>query len=181
MNLIHILQTQLSYEPLEKVSPNTQDIHKEGKTSRFLLAQAALTFMLTVVYRFTRKTEQATALSNGEITYKNIFGNDYEAAVASIANYAGVSKAEVEAELQKIWEKTAALMHGKGGKEITAYLSGQRDIILSYLPQPLQAGAFLKDDTLDDNTNKMGGPASGFLHKVENLFSDSEKNDASKT
>mgnify|MGYP005830936863 CR=1 FL=1 len=72
-------------------------------------------------------------------------------------------------------------MHGKGGKEITAYLSGQRDIILSYLPQPLQAGVFLKDDTLDDNTNKMGGPASGFLRKVENLFSDSEKNDASKT
>jgi hypothetical protein len=44
---------------------------------------------------------------------------------------------------------------------------------LIYLPGYLQIGQALRDETLDDRTNKMEGPVSGFMHSVEKVFSSS--------
>jgi hypothetical protein len=57
---------------------------------------------------------------------------------------------------------------------VMSFMSGQRDNILVFLPGPLQLGEMLHDDTLDDNTNKMEGPVSSLMHKIENIFSEGE-------
>ena len=60
---------------------------------------------------------------------------------------------------------------------VRQFLIDQRNNILVYLPAELQLGNVLDDNTLDDRTNKMEGPVSGFMHRVENLLS---KGDESK-
>ena len=54
-------------------------------------------------------------------------------------------------------------------------MNGQRHNILVYLPAALSMGDVLDDETLDDKTNKMEGPVSSFMHKIENTLSDGDK------
>jgi len=47
-------------------------------------------------------------------------------------------------------------------------MNSQRHTILSHLPAVLKIGDTLNEETFDDRTNKMEGPVSSFLHKIEN-------------
>jgi hypothetical protein len=51
------------------------------------------------------------------------------------------------------------------------YMNSQRHNILVYLPAALNIGDVLNDEGLDDKTNKMEGPVSNFMHKIENTLS----------
>ncbi|HVX48921.1 MAG TPA: hypothetical protein VHB48_02150, partial [Chitinophagaceae bacterium] len=57
---------------------------------------------------------------------------------------------------------------------VSNFMKAQRDNILHYLPASLQIGKLLDDETLDDRTNKMDGPVSGFMHTIEKVFSDTK-------
>ena len=57
--------------------------------------------------------------------------------------------------------------------KIKTYLNEQRHHVLTYLPAAMQLGELLHDDTMDDRTNKMEGPISNFMHKIENNMSGS--------
>ena len=60
--------------------------------------------------------------------------------------------------------------------------TAQRDIFLPYLPAALNIGSMLEDNTMDDRTNKMKGPVSSFMHKIETLLTGQEsKEEANKT
>ncbi|MEO7924436.1 MAG: hypothetical protein ABIR30_12220 [Chitinophagaceae bacterium] len=50
-------------------------------------------------------------------------------------------------------------------------MNDQRHNILVYLPAALNLGDLLKDESLDDRTNKMEGPVSNFMHKIEDILS----------
>ncbi len=62
-------------------------------------------------------------------------------------------------------------------ESVRTFMDYQRHHILVYLPAAMQMGDVLNDEALDDRTNKMEGPVSGFMHRVENLLS---KGDESK-
>ena len=53
-------------------------------------------------------------------------------------------------------------------------LTSQRHEILRYLPGKLKIGDLLNDESLEDNTNKMEGPVSSLMHKIENAFSSAD-------
>jgi hypothetical protein len=60
-------------------------------------------------------------------------------------------------------------------EKIKTYMSGQRHNILVYLPAAMKMGDVLEDESVDDRTNKMEGPVSGFMHKIENIFSEDDE------
>ena len=53
-------------------------------------------------------------------------------------------------------------------------MTTQRHEILRYLPTGLNLGELLNDETLEDKTNKMEGPISSLMHKIEGSFSTSD-------
>ena len=53
-------------------------------------------------------------------------------------------------------------------EKLRSYMNSQRHTILSHLPAVLKIGDTLNEETFDDRTNKMEGPISSFLHKIEN-------------
>jgi hypothetical protein len=54
-------------------------------------------------------------------------------------------------------------------------MNDQRHQVLVYLPAPLQLGDLIHDESLDDRTNKMEGPVSNFMHKIEDKLSQGGK------
>ena len=54
-------------------------------------------------------------------------------------------------------------------------MNSQRHNILVYLPAALYMGDVLNDEGLDDKTNKMEGPVSNLMHRIENSFSDGDR------
>ena len=59
--------------------------------------------------------------------------------------------------------------------KIKNYMNTQRHNILVYLPAAMNLGDVLNDETLDDKTNKMEGPISNMMHKIENNMSDGDQ------
>ena len=63
------------------------------------------------------------------------------------------------------------LKNEPSGSSVKDLLTAQRHNILVYLPASLQLGEVLKDETLDDRTNKMEGPVSGVMQSIGQVFS----------
>ena len=53
-------------------------------------------------------------------------------------------------------------------------LTNERHKILISLSPGLQAGKLFNDESIDDNTNKMEGPLSILLNKIEDVFSEDD-------
>jgi hypothetical protein len=49
-------------------------------------------------------------------------------------------------------------------------MNSQRHSILSHLPAAMKMGDVLNEETFDDRTNKMEGPVSSFLHRIEDIL-----------
>jgi hypothetical protein len=182
-NIIELLQQALNSKPLQKVSPNTQDVDKSAAdtTNASKLQQAVIAAVLTGLYKITRTHEGAEQVLGGNIstTWGDIlFGESNDALIARIVQYSVSSPAAVSGEIEMAGNEAAAIIKTNAGGNKTAtaddvivYMKDQRNSILQYLPAALQLGALLDDDTLDDHTNKMDGPVSGLMHKIEKAFS----------
>jgi vacuolar-type H+-ATPase subunit F/Vma7 len=102
--------------------------------------------------------------------------------VEKVAHYAGVSPDVAESSMEEIADEAVIAIHQAIGDKHTAekvkeYMRGQRHIILVHLPAAMQLGDLLNDNSMDDRTNKMEGPISSLMHKIENSLS---KNDETK-
>jgi hypothetical protein len=180
-NIIEALQMNLGYGQLEKVDPNSQQV--TDRESNEKLGQAAIPAVLTALYKLTRTEEGARQLLNdkpqgewGNIIYKGKSGE----AVEKVAQYAGVPVTQASTHMDKIAEHAVKLIREAAGKQptpqkIQTYMNSQRHNILVYLPAALNMGDVLNDETLDDKTNKMEGPVSNVMHKIENTFSSADK------
>jgi hypothetical protein len=60
--------------------------------------------------------------------------------------------------------------------EIAAFVAHHKQEVLLYLPASLQLGVLLGNNNLDDRTNKMEGPVSSLMHRIERQFNSSENN-----
>ncbi len=178
-NLIESIQQNLEYPPLKKIDPNLQDIkEKETHSTIEQLAQAAIPAVLTAVYKLSRNEEGSLKILKAD-THKDslhtLFNGNENQIVEKVADYAGVSANQAESHLENIADESIKLVRETVGssepQKLTQFMNDQRHHILVYLPASLYLGDILKDESLDDKTNKMEGPVSNFVHKIENKLS----------
>ena len=168
-NIVEAVQERLGYAPLEKVDPNIQDAHNKHSSSQ-KLAQAAIPAVLTAIYRQTRTEAGCSQVLEGNLPAQLL------PAAENIARYAGVTTDEAQHQLENIAKESVSVLRETAGKNgdpssLKNYMNNQRHNILVYLPAGLQMGDLLNDETLDDRTNKMEGPVSNFMHKIEDNLS----------
>ncbi len=180
-NLVKTLQEAAGFDPLQKVDPNTQDADRSKLNKPGLLAQAIIPAVLVGFYKYSRDEKNAANIINRNASGdwpRLIFGSSRELR-ANIADYAGIPVGEAEREIGILSELAADKIRenvgpGADGKKVKEYLTLQRNDILHYLPAALQLGDMLNDNTLDDRTNKMEGPVSNAMHKIEQIFAGSD-------
>ncbi len=179
-NIIEAIQHKLGYPPLQKIDPNVQEVKENAvSTQEARLAQSAIPAVLAGLYRFTESDKGANYILAGggrESFLETIFEKDKSKAVEKVAHYAGVSPEEAESSMEEIADEAVITIHQAIGEKhnsekVKEYMSGQRHNILVHLPAAMQLGELLKDDSLDDRTNKMEGPISNLMHKIENSMS----------
>lgn len=180
INIVDIIQKRTPYPPLKKIDPNTQDILDKGScTASDLMGQAAIPAVLTGIYKHSRNDAEAFIIlhpDNEDNLLAFLFNEKDSEVIANIAAYAGVSEERASGELETIATHAITVIKEFLGRETTpqklkSFMNDQRHHILVYLPGSLQMGDLLKDEGLDDRTNKMEGPVSNMMHKIENKFS----------
>jgi len=179
-NIIESIQKSLGYPELQKIDPNTQEVKNPGNISpQDYLRQAAIPAVLTGIYKFTRTEEGNAEILKGElkgILLSLIFGNTKDEVVEKVSRYTGNSVEYTSGKMEDIARGAVTvirehLKNEPSSASVKDLLTAQRHNILVYLPASLQLGDILKDETLDDRTNKMEGPVSGVMHTIGQVFS----------
>jgi len=139
-NIVEAIQENLGYQPLKKVDPNTQEI-KEAKQM---------------------SPEQRLAQAA------------IPAVLAAMIKYAGINPAEAKRHMEKISDEAVKIAKDSvktpDAEKLRSFMNSQRHSILSHLPAVMKMGDVLNEETFDDRTNKMEGPVSSFLHKIEDII-----------
>jgi len=189
VNLLEELKKRLDLPDIKKVDPNSQQVEvKTEKEKEFRLTQAIVPAAVAGVYDCAR-SEKGLAFLAGNDTPPDwltlFFGNNADGVLKNLENYTGNSAESirthfnsVSAEAVKILREHAA---GEDRQASIRNIAGmQRKLFLPYLPAELHIGALLEDETMDDRMNKMEGPVSGFMHRVENIFGRESRDEANK-
>lgn len=183
-NIIEAIQMNQGYAHIEKIDPNSQDIKHAGDHAAVeKLGQAAIPAVLTALYKFTRTDDGCRKLLTGspkQDWMSVIYGDKEKEAVEKVAQYAMVTDNQARSHMENIADEAVKLVKEASGtpatpEKIKTYMNSQRHNILVYLPAALNLGDVLNDETLDDKTNKMEGPVSSFMHKIENTLSDGDR------
>ncbi len=177
-SIVELIQTNLGYPALEKVDPNSQDL-KASVQPVDKLRQGAIAAVLTGLYTFTRTEDGCNMVISGkdrEDWLSVIFRGREAAVVEKLTRYSGMRQADAERELDTVAPVAIVELKRASGDPLTCekvrnYMTSQRHAILVYLPAVLEMGSLLDDEVLDDKTNKMEGPVSNFMHKIENVLS----------
>jgi ribosomal protein L7/L12 len=174
-NLVDAIQKNLGYPPLGKVDPNSQEIKGAKKmSSAQKLPQAAIPAVLAAMIKYSDGTDGINLLTLHE--NRNWLGTFYsrkeKEAIKKVADYAGVGMDEAQRSMEDISNEAVRLVKesvkNADAEKLRSYMNSQRHSILSHLPAVLKIGDTLNEETFDDRTNKMEGPVSSFLHKIEN-------------
>ncbi len=183
-NIIETIQKNLDYPPLKKIDPNIQEaknIDAQGRVEK--IAQAAIPAVLAGIYRLSRKNDGASDIlnmqngANGGVLQQIFDGHETEA-VQKVAQYGEAPESDVRNQMEIIASEAIRILRKDVGDNASAsklksYMTDQRHNVLSYLPAAMQLGNLLHDETMDDRTNKMEGPVSSFMHKIESNMSGS--------
>jgi len=180
MNMIEKIQTNLGFQPLEKINPNTQETSgKDPLLGNNALAQAAIPAILLGIYNrletdpeYIREAEPA-----GKIM-ESIFGNATVTVVRKIEDYCKISDKHNVQQLEHIACEAKRLLKENIGEtanenSIRNFVANNKFDTLLYLPPSMDLGGLLKNNNLDDRTGKMEGPVSNLMHRVEKSFSHS--------
>lgn len=183
INLLESIQIKMGYPPLQKVDPNTQGVegsNSSPKEEQF--SQAAIPSVLSALYRFSRTDEGAENILQGTVSTNGanmIFEDNEESVIKKIAAYSKYTLAETRIKINTIIAAAVTIIKENLSAhpaihDLKTFLAGQKNNFLPYLPAALQMGELLHDNTIDDSTNKMGGPISDLMHAIGGKFSDGE-------
>ena len=179
INIAEEVQERLQFPPLQKIDPNTENTRQETNEMVYPATQAAVMVAVAGLYKLTRTTEGSVKLlSSGKHAWlKEVYAENYQQTLLHVSKYTSGSIEEIESLVDKSADTAVLILHEQLAGNVNAesvmnFMSGQRDQLLVYLPAGLQLGDMLKDPMLDDNTNKMEGPVSSLMHKIENIFSE---------
>ncbi len=178
MNLSQDLQEFLHYPVLQKMDSTTG--HPENEDQYDITSQSVLILFLSALYKATRTKEAAEEINkqqNAEELLHIIFKNKAEVitAVAEFTNNAegfiNIKLDEVAAGYLYVINQSNYVTELKNDNYLEDLLSSERIKILPCLPPGLNTGKLLGDESIDDNTNKMEGPVSSLMSKIEGVFS----------
>lgn len=184
INLVETIQKNLGFPALQKIDPNIHETKNDAvRTADERLAQAAIPAVLTFLYKLTRSDAGCKYILSEEgkqSKLDEIFEDKTAEAAEKVAQYAGVSAETAKERMEEVAEEAIKLIKESAGQhpaeeKIRTFMSYQRHNILVHLPAAMQLGDLLNDESLDDRTNKMEGPVSGFLHRIENILSESDQ------
>lgn len=183
IHIVEEVQKQMGYAPLQKIDPVTQEpMAVEVFTSpASAMAQAAVPAVLAAIYVKSKTPEtldDIMSVRNTQDYLPALFGSNTVKAVNAVAAYSKVPVPEAKLAMQQVAVTALQQLHTEvkstNPVAVSNFMKAQRDNILHYLPASLQIGKLLDDETLDDRTNKMDGPVSGFMHTIEKVFSDTK-------
>jgi len=183
-NIIEAIQQNLEYPVIQKIDPNIQETkNKVEQVPREKLAQAAIPAVLAGIYRLSRTEEGAGKIirnQNSSLWLNLLYSGKEHEAIQKVARYAGVNDSQAGIQMEAVATEAVFLIKKNIGKDVTeakvkTYMNGERHHILVYLPAALAIGDLLNDESLDDRTNKMEGPISNLVHKIENNFSGGDR------
>jgi hypothetical protein len=175
-NLIDTIQHNLGYPPLEKIDPNKQEPKSEnGSKFTHELGQAAIPAVLAGLYKQSQSETGAAHILEADPdagALQMVFDKKDDVAVDKVSRYTGVSTEKSRIAMERVAAEAvrliqAAVREHPTSDRVKAFMGDQRHNILVYLPAAMQMGYLLGDNTLDDRTNKMEGPISSFMHKIE--------------
>ncbi len=186
MNIAETIQKNLGYGSIQKVDPNSQEVpEKEAVHGNAALAQAAIPSILLGLYnRLEKEPDAALWLSGNQPTgnlLEKIFGKAYEDVVEHVSMYSRVPDKNAEQEMEHIASECVRVIRDHisdlGNEDkISAFVAKHKLEVLHYLPASLQMGTLLGNNNLDDRTNKMEGPVSSLMNRMEKQFNSSENN-----
>ncbi|MGB4843245.1 MAG: hypothetical protein WBP16_02135 [Ferruginibacter sp.] len=178
INLLETVQQNLGYPPLQKIDPNTQETTNEKTHIENKFSQAAIPAVLNALYRYVQYDEGAEELlhNTNSVWLDKIFENNKEAVIKKIFDYAGTEHNKTINDIAAIADEAVrltkeSLPETSDIREVKLFLKNQKTNFLLYLPVSLHMGELLKDNTLDDNTNKMEGPVSSLMQNIGSAFS----------
>jgi len=176
-NIVEAIQKNLGYQPLRKVDPNSQEIKGAKKmTSAEKLPQAAIPAVLAAMIKFSDGRDGINLLSDNK--NNNWLGRIYcgkeQDAIKKVAEYAGVTGEEAQRHMENIASEAVRIARDfvktPDSEKLRSFMNSQRHSILSHLPASMKMGDVLNEETFDDRTNKMEGPVSSFLHRIEDIL-----------
>jgi len=176
-NIVEAIQQKLGYPPLKKVDPNTQEIKDARKmSSGEKLPQAAIPAVLAAAIKYSDSNDGINLLTaeDNHNWLSTIYCGKENDAVQKVADYSGVTPDEARKHMENISNETVAIarsfIKSPDAEKLRSFMNSQRHSILSHLPASMKMGDILNEETFDDRTNKMEGPVSSFLHKIENII-----------
>ena len=190
INILEQLIKNVSMPALIKVDPNTQEVkpiadnEKENK-----LMQAIVPTAVAGVYDCARSEEGLDFLAGTSTTtdwLNLLFAKNAPEVRERLATYADNTTYAVQTHFNSVAAEAVQILRNAATENdrrisIRNIAGAQRDLFLPYLPAELRIGKLLDDNTMDDRTNKMEGPVSSFMHKIETMLTGQEsKEDANK-
>lgn len=172
------IQEQLNYHPFQQIDAATGA--PADMQSFNALEQAVTVTFLAAVYKSTRLKENAAIIAKKTDAGKllNLLFDDKFDAYQAIADYSNQPLEPVKLQLTKVAGALINIVQQQPQETRAEYLqstfTSERDHILTLIPSQLKIEKLLNDDTINDNTNKMQGPVSTLMHKIENTFSTSD-------
>jgi hypothetical protein len=145
-------------------------------------SQAAIPSILAALYRSVQTDEGAVAFLSKhqpDSWLPTLFGEKQDEVIRHISAYSGETTEYTFAKMQAIAEETVGVIKellpaNAAAQDVKTFFKNEKNEILTYLPAELQMGKLLDDDSLDDETEKMGGIVSGMMHKIGTAFDSTE-------
>jgi len=178
MTIYNQIQQNLNYQKLQPIDPNTGTA--VNPTGFNPLQQAAVVTFLAAVYKSSRLKENASILSKQKNTAEllSLVFTDRFDAYQAIADFTGNSLETIKQEITNVAGVFIGIIQQQPEDSRDTYLqntmTSERDDILNLIPSQLKIERLVNDETINDNTNKMQGPISTLMHKIENTFSTSD-------
>jgi hypothetical protein len=182
MNILESIARNLGFGQLQKIDPNTQQVSSEDpQHGTASIGQAAVPAVLLGIFNKLDENQDTTWLT-GTTAAGNwmnvIFGAQAKKVAERIVAYARVSENSGAHDIEHIAAESVRVVKdfvaGKSASEVSAFVAANRNLVLLHLPASLEIGKLLQNNNLDDRTNKMEGPVSSFMHKLEGQFNSSE-------
>ncbi len=183
-NLLTAVQQKLHLQPFSKVNPNTQELpDKKQDSPQQKLIQAVTTAALVAIYEASKSEEGIDMIANQPLHTEwasELFGENKTQVLENISQYSGFDSIHAESKLNEIAGVSIGILRdhvpvsNQREGQMKSLMSTQRDFILPYMPAALQLGTILHDNTIDDRTNKMSGPISSLVNKLQTSFDSPE-------
>lgn len=175
MNIVETIQKNLGFTKLEKIDPNTQDVKSKEKAYQTnSLGQAAIPSVICALlnYILLNRPDRSFLEQKNFVLLLTIFNDKLPKIVERVSEYAGVATTNTEQEMTFIVNETARVIleNVHTAEELHQFAVHHKNEVLLYLPAVLRTGELLNNDNLDDGTNKMEGPISNLMHRIEKSF-----------